>query len=127
MMGDFRNWVCGFIDWNIVLDQRGGPNHVGNFCDAPVIVDTNTKEVRYGPAFHYIAHFSRFVQPGARRIASSGAEQLDTIAFQNPDGSLVVVVMNKGADAEQFTLAAAGETLACSIPARAIQTYLRQP
>ena len=47
MIGDFRNWVCGYIDWNIALDQRGGPNHVGNFCDAPVIVDTNSGEVHY--------------------------------------------------------------------------------
>jgi len=127
MMGDFRNWVCGFIDWNIVLDQRGGPNHVGNFCDAPVIVDTETKEVRYGPSFYYIAHFSRFVQPGARRIASSGAAGFDSIAFQNPDGSLVVVVMNKSSAAGKFTLSAGGGALACSIPARAIQTYVRQP
>jgi glucosylceramidase len=127
MMGDFRNWVCGFIDWNIVLDQRGGPNHVGNFCDAPVIVDTGTKEVRFGPSFYYIAHFSRFVQPGAHRIGSGGTEGLDSIAFRNPDGSLAVIVMNRAAVPAQFNLSAGGEVLACSIPARAIQTYVRQP
>lgn len=126
MIGDFKNWVAAYIDWNVVLDQRGGPNHVGNFCDAPVIVDTNTKEVRYGPSFYYIAHFSRFVKPGAHRIASSRVDGLDSVAFQNPDGSLVAIVMNKAAAPAQFALSAAGEALACEIPARSIQTYLRR-
>ncbi len=126
MIGDFRNWVCGFIDWNIALDQRGGPNHVGNFCDAPVIVDTATKEVRYGGSFYYIAQFSRYVRPGAHRIGSSGGPAaLQSIAFANPDGSLVTVVLNTTDSPASFGLAAAGETLACSIPAHAIQTYVR--
>jgi glucosylceramidase len=126
MIRDMSNWVCGFIDWNIVLDQRGGPNHVGNFCDSPVIVDTNTKEVRYGPGFYYIAHFSKYVQPGAHRIASNGGPGgLEAIAFANPDGSLVVVVLNTGAAAVDFTLRTGGEALACAIPARAIHTYVR--
>jgi glucosylceramidase len=126
MIGDFKNWVTGYIDWNIVLDQRGGPNHVGNFCDAPVIVDTHTKEVRYGPSFYYIAHFSKFVLPGAHRIASSGGPTgLDSIAFANPDGSLAAVVMNKTDAPVRFTLRVGGEALACTIPARAIHTYTR--
>ncbi|MBI5768410.1 MAG: glycoside hydrolase family 30 protein [Verrucomicrobia bacterium] len=125
MLGDFAHGVGGFIDWNIVLDQRGGPNHVGNFCDAPVIVDTTTKTVRYSPAFYYIAHFSRFVRPGAHRIAlTSTAAPLRSIAFANPDGALVAVVINPGAAPAEFTLAAAGETLRCTIPPRAIQTYV---
>lgn len=125
IIGDLRNWVCGYIDWNIVLDQRGGPNHVGNFCDAPVIVDTETKEVRYGASFYYIAHFSKFVLPGARRIASAGGPAaLQSLAFANPDGSLVTVVLNETAAAVPFALSAGAETLACSIPAHAIQTYV---
>ena len=126
MIGDFKHWVAGFFDWNIVLDQRGGPNHVGNFCDAPVIVDTTTKEVRYSAAFYYIAHFSKFVLPGAHRIASSaGPAGLESIAFVNPDGSLVTVVVNPTDAAVSFPLSASGETLACTIPAHAIQTYVR--
>jgi glucosylceramidase len=126
MIGDFKNWVAAFIDWNIVLDQRGGPNHVGNFCDAPVIVDTNTKEVRYSAAFYYLGHFSKFVRPGAHRIGSSGGPQgVDSIAFANPDGSLVAVVVNPTDAPATFQLSAGGETLACAIPAHAIQTYVR--
>jgi glucosylceramidase len=126
MIGDFRNWVCGFIDWNIVLDQRGGPNHVGNFCDAPVIVDTVTKEIRYSAAFYYLGHFSKFVRPGAHRIASAGGPAgLQSVAFANPDGSLVAVVLNEGEAPVEFTLDVGGEGVACAIPAHAIQTYVR--
>lgn len=126
IIGDLSNWVGGFLDWNIVLDQRGGPNHVGNFCEAPVIVDVNTKEVRYMASFYYIAHFSKFVLPGAHRIGSSGGPaQLQTIAFANPDGSLVTVVVNPTDAAVSFSLAVAGESLACSVPAHGIQTYVR--
>jgi glucosylceramidase len=126
MIGDFTHGVAGFLDWNIVLDQRGGPNHVGNFCDAPVIVNTQTKAVSYSAAFHYIAHFSRFVRPGAHRIGSAGGpDGLLSIAFANPDGSLVTVVVNPTDTAAAFALTAAGETLACTIPAHAIQTYVR--
>ena len=129
IIGDFSNWVCGFIDWNIVLDQRGGPNHVGNFCDAPVIVDTNTKEVTYGPSFYYLAHFSKFVQPGARRIHSEGGPQgIQSIAFRNPDGTLAVVVFNPTEQPAEFALGVAGEAnVTCRIPARGIQTYFEAP
>jgi glucosylceramidase len=126
MIGDFQNWVCGFIDWNIALDQRGGPNHVGNFCDAPVIVDTATTEIHYGPSFYYIGHFSKFVQPDARRIESHGGPAaLRSVAFANPDGSLVAVVLNATDQAVRFNLSVEGETLSCAIPAHAIQSYIR--
>jgi glucosylceramidase len=126
MINDFRNWVCGWIDWNIALDQTGGPNHVGNFCDAPVIVDTETGDVRYQSSFYYIGQFSRFVHPGARRIESHGGPAgLESVAFVNPDGGIAVVVLNTAESPVEFQIAASGEKRACRIPARAIQTYLR--
>jgi glucosylceramidase len=124
MIGDFRNWVCGWMDWNIALDARGGPNHVGNFCDAPVLVDVKTGSVAYQNSFYYIAQFSRFVQTGARRIVSAGGPAaLESVAFANPDGTVVAVVMNPTDAAVDFALVAGGESLACRIPAHAIQTY----
>lgn len=126
MIGDFRNWVAGWIDWNIVLDTTGGPNHVGNLCDAPVLVNTATGEVHYQTSFYYIAHFSRYVAPGARCIESAGNPGgVESVAFRNPDGSLVCVVLNVTDAAVPFTLAVDGASLACEIPAHAIHTYLR--
>ena len=128
MINDLRNWVCGWIDWNIVLDQTGGPNHVGNFCDAPVIVDTKTGDVHYGFPFYCIGQFSRFVHPGARRIESEGAPGgLESVAFANPDGGLAVVVLNTTPSPVHFLIAGAGESKECSIPAHAIQTYVKGP
>lgn len=97
MINDFNNGMTGFTDWNILLDETGGPNHVGNFCFAPVHADTRTGELIYTNAYYYIGHFSRFIRPGAKRIiASPSRSQLLSTAFVNADGKTVVVVMNQG-------------------------------
>jgi glucosylceramidase len=128
MINDFRNWVCGWIDWNIVLDQAGGPNHVGNFCDAPVIINTETGVVRYQSPFYYIGQFSRFVHPGATRIESHGGPSgLESVAFVNPDGGLAVIVLNRGASAVSFQIRDGSDVRMGTIPARAIQTYVKAP
>lgn len=96
MINDFNNGMVGFTDWNILLDETGGPNHVQNFCFAPVHADTRTGELIYTNAYYYIGHFSKFIDPGAKRIASSASRsQLLTTAFKNNDGKLVVIVMNQ--------------------------------
>jgi len=95
MINDFNSGATGWTDWNILLDENGGPNHVGNFCFAPVHADTRNGQLIYTNAFYYIGHFSKFVRPGARRIAvSSNRAALQTTAFVNKDGSIVVIVMN---------------------------------
>ena len=97
MINDFNNGTVGWTDWNILLDENGGPNHVGNFCFAPVIADTKKGELIYTNSFYYIGHFSKFVRPGARRIiSSSNRDVLETTAFQNVDGKIAVIVMNRG-------------------------------
>ena len=105
MITDFNNGMGGFTDWNILLDETGGPNHVGNFCFAPVHADTRTGELIYTNAFYYIGHFSKFIQPGAKRIATSASRsQLLTTAFINPNGKVVVIVMNQGDVAMPYSL-----------------------
>lgn len=125
-INDFNHWVVGWIDWNIALDQAGGPNHVGNFCDAPVIVNTETGTVTYEPSFYYIGQFSRFVHPGATRIASTvSAPGLEAVGFVNPSGELVVVVLNRTGSAVDFQLSAGAAAHPAHIPAHAIQTYVK--
>ncbi len=95
MINDFNNGTVAWTDWNILLDETGGPNHVGNFCFAPIHADTRTGKLIYTNAYYYIGHFSKFIRPGAKRIgASSSRAQLQTTAFANTDGSIVVIVMN---------------------------------
>lgn len=97
MINDFNNGMVGFTDWNILLDETGGPNHVQNFCFAPVHGDTKTGKLIYTNAYYYIGHFSKFIQPGAKRVtAAASRSQLLTTAFKNEDGKTVVVVMNQG-------------------------------
>jgi glucosylceramidase len=96
MVNDFNNGTVGWTDWNILVDEKGGPNHVGNFCFAPVIGDTRTGELTFTSSYFYIGHFSKFIRPGARRIiSSSNRDMLETTAFKNTDGKIAVVVMNR--------------------------------
>lgn len=95
MIHDFNNGAVAWTDWNILLDETGGPNHVQNFCFAPVHAKTKEGTLHYMNSYYYIGHFSKFIRPGAKRIASSSSRaQLLTTAFQNTDGSIAVVVMN---------------------------------
>jgi len=120
---DFNAGAVGWTDWNLLLDERGGPNHVGNFCFAPVHADTRTGELVYTPSFAYLGHFSKFVQPGAHRVqATSTRSTLLTTAFVNPDGRVVVVVMNPGEQPVDYLLQIDGRQWTMRIPRRAIQT-----
>ena len=97
MIHDFNNGATGWTDWNVLLDETGGPNHVKNFCFAPIHADTRVDKLFFMNSYYYIGHFSKFVKPGAKRIAvSSSRSQLITTGFINPDGTVVVVVMNEG-------------------------------
>lgn len=96
MINDFNNGTVGWTDWNILLDETGGPNHVNNLCFAPLHGDTRTGRLIYTNAFYYIGHFSKFIRPGAKRIVSSPSRSaLLSTAFINRDGRVSVVVMNQ--------------------------------
>lgn len=120
---DFNAGAVGWTDWNILLDERGGPNHVGNFCFAPVHADGRTGELLFTPSFAALGHFSKFVRPGARRVAATSTRStLLTTAFENADGRLAVVVMNGGDAAVDYLLQIGAGQRALRIPARALQT-----
>ena len=95
MINDFNAGACAWLDWNVLLDETGGPNHVGNFCFAPIIADTQRGELHYTNSYYYLGHFSKFVKSNAKRIiSSSNRDSLQTTGFINPDGSTVVIVLN---------------------------------
>jgi len=95
MIHDFNNGAVAWTDWNILLDETGGPNHVKNFCFAPVHARVQEGTLHYMNSYYYIGHFSKYIRPGAERIISSSSRaQLMTTAFINTDGTIVVVVMN---------------------------------
>ena len=125
MINDFNNGAVAWTDWNVLLDETGGPNHVGNFCFAPLHGDTQKGTLHYMNSYYYIGHFSKYIRPGARRVASSSSRaQLLTTAFLNKDGSLAVIVMNQSADRIPYRLWIAGKAAAISALPHSIATLV---
>jgi glucosylceramidase len=128
IIGEFNNWQEGFIDWNLVLDETGGPNHVGNLCDAAIIADTKEQKLYYNSSYYYIGQFSKFVMPGAVRIgteyAADAASVLKQAAFMNPDGSVVMVVMNETDNEESFAAELGEDSVAYTMPQHSIATFI---
>jgi len=125
MINDFNNGTVGWTDWNILLDQNGGPNHVANYCFAPVHADTRSGEIIFTPTYYYIGHFSKFIKPGALRVstASSHTNLLST-TWQNQDGKFVSIIMNPTEKKITYNLYIKENKLTVSIEPRAIQTLL---
>ena len=125
MINDFNNGACGWTDWNILLDETGGPNHVGNFCFAPIHGNTKTGELVYTPAYYYIGHFSKFIRPGAKRIVSTASRsQLLTTGFINKDGSVAVIVMNRSTRKIKYSLSVGNGAAEITIFPHSVQTLV---
>jgi glucosylceramidase len=125
LINDFNNGAEGWTDWNILLDERGGPNHVGNYCFAPVHADMRTGKLTFTPSFWYLGHFSKFIRPGAHRVeASSSRSTLATTSFANPDGSLATVVMNATDRPVSYRFFVGDDEASVTIGAHAIQTLV---
>lgn len=125
IIGCLNNWVDGWVDWNMVLDRQGGPNWAQNWCIAPVIVDPDKDEVYFTPLYYTLAHFSRFIRPGAVRIGfNSPDENLQVTAAQNLDGSIAVVIFNPSEEAKGIRLSLAGSANEISISGKAVQTII---
>lgn len=127
MINDFNDGTVAWTDWNVLLDEKGGPNHVGNFCFAPVHADTQSGNLIYTNAYYYIGHFSKFIRPGARRIASAASrDKLLTTAYMNPDGKIAVVVMNKTDEKIDYFLWIKGKAAKASSNPHSIETLVIQ-
>ncbi len=125
IIGCMNNWVDGWVDWNMVLNRQGGPNWFENWCVAPVIVDEEKDEVYFTPIYYTMAHFSKFIRPGAKRIGLNKTDkELQVTAAQNPDGTIAVVVFNPTMDKRTFELGLNGSKKFISIDAQALQTIM---
>lgn len=129
IIGCLNNWVDGWVDWNMVLDKQGGPNWFGNWCTAPVIVDPEADEVYFTPLYYTMAHFSKYIRPGASRIGFElSDERLMVTAVENPDGSIAAVVLNQNQQPMDLNITLpTGETVAMGISGQAIQTICIHP
>ena len=105
IIGDLNHGMTAFYDWNILLDEKGGPNHAGNFCQAPFLYDTHRRELMPQVLQKHIEHFSHFIAPQSVRIGwSKCTEQIDVTAYKRTDGKLVVVILNKEDETKEINL-----------------------
>ena len=98
IMQDLQNSVNGWIDWNLVLDEIGGPNYAKNFVEAAVIVNTTSHQEAYKqPIFHALGHFSRFIPENSVRIRvrTSNVRVVDVVGFLRPDKKIALIFYNK--------------------------------
>ncbi len=125
MIHDFNSGAEAWTDWNVLLDEKGGPNHVGNYCFAPIHGDTRTGKLIYTNSYYYIGHFSKFVRPGARRIVvAPSRSMLLATGFVNPDGRVAVVVMNQTARGGEYRVRVGSAAVTVRSPAHSIQTVV---
>lgn len=125
MINDFNNGTVAWTDWNILLNEYGGPNHVGNFCFAPVHGDTSSGELLFTNSYYYIGHFSKFIRPGAKRVSSgTTSNRISSTSFMNQDGSLVVIALNEEEEAVDYFLTIGDKSTQLKIPKHSIQTIV---
>tara|TARA_B110000046_G_scaffold25824_1_gene25559 strand:- start:4441 stop:5922 length:1482 start_codon:yes stop_codon:yes gene_type:complete len=125
IINDFNSGVVGWTDWNILLDERGGPNHVENFCFAPIHANTKTGELIFTPTYYYIGHFSKFIKPGAVRVSTTTSRTtIESTSFKNKDGKIITVVMNKTDSKVTYKLIVGNSESLLEIEPRAMQTII---
>ena len=130
LIGSVRHWARGVLFWNLALDQDNGPHAGGCYtCRGVVTIDTRQGQIRRTDEYYILAHASRFVRPGARRIESNETGGgLDNVAFRNADdGSLVLVVSNSEAGPRRFGVVQGGRAFAAELPGRSLATFVWHP
>jgi glucosylceramidase len=125
IIGCLNNYVDGWVDWNMVLDRQGGPNWFKNWCVAPVIVDPDKDEVYFTPLYYVMAHFSKFMRPGAVKIGCEiNHKEVMATAVQNPDGSIVIAVFNPTEEKYTISINLNKVVKNITIDAKALQTIV---
>jgi glucosylceramidase len=125
IIGCLNNWVDGWVDWNMVLDTKGGPNWFKNWCVAPVIVNPETDEVYFTPLYYVMSHFSKFMRPGAVKIGCAiDNKEMVATAVKNPDNSIALVVFNPTDKIQNLEIKLTNQTKHISINAKALQTVV---
>ena len=125
IIGGLNSWLVGWIDWNMVLDTQGGPNHASNWCIAPVIAKPETDEVYYTPLYYVLAHFSKYIRPNAVRIGvPASPDNLMVTAFKNEDGRIAVAVLNQSDTEVPYVIRVGDGEARTTIAPSAVQTLI---
>ena len=127
IINDLNRWTVAWLDWNLILDTQGGPNHVGNYCSAPMIVDTNTEEIFYQSSYFYIGHFSRFIKQGDSILEiENDTNLLSLSSVSKHKDKINTVILNKSNASESFKYLGANTSVDLTIPERSIITLTEE-
>ena len=125
ILGDLNSGINAYFDWNLVLDHKGGPNHKLNFCNSPIMLNKESTDYIKNLSYYYIGHFSRFIKPGAKRIAFSRyTDNIEVTSFINPDNSIAIVLMNKNNFNKEYNLCINGSVIHDNLDSHAIVTLV---
>lgn len=123
MLGNLAAGMNGFYDWNICLDELGGPNYVGNYCEAPIIYDSLTGKLEYKLSYYYIGHCSKYILPGAQWIGTTKyRDDISLVAFQNPNEEIAVVILNDRKEPLSLWLRCLGNSIRVELEKNSIVT-----
>ena len=125
IINDLNRWTVAWIDWNLILNEQGGPNHVGNYCSAPIIVDTRSQDLLYQSSYYYIGHFSRFILPGDKIINSKNTnDKIDVLSSINDQSVVNTVIQNKNESRVEINYNRDNMNSVFTIPERSIVTVV---
>ncbi len=124
IIGCMNNWVEGWIDWNMVLDEKGGPNLASNWCVAPVLVNVEKDAVYYTPMYYVMSHFSKYIRPGSTRVGVSSSDNQLMVTATEKDGNYTLVVLNMSPDNKLFQVELNGFSSNIEMEGEALQTIV---
>jgi glucosylceramidase len=128
IIGSVDQWARGVLMWNLALDETHGP-HAGGCgdCRGVVTIDRATGEVTRNQEYYAFGHASRFVRPGAHRVASTQPAGVQAVAFVNPDGERVLIALNEADSPLAFGIRDGDRHALAELPAKSVATYVWRP
>ena len=125
ILGDLNSGINAYFDWNLILNHKGGPNHKLNYCNSPIMLNKDSSNYIKNPTYYYIGHFSKFINPGAKRLAFSRyTDNIEVTSFMNTDNSICVILFNKNNFNKEYNLCINDLCIHDNLDSHAIVSYL---
>ncbi len=125
ILGDLASGCSGYIDWNIILDSKGGPNHKRNFCNSPIMLNKENNDYYKNLCYYYIAQFAKVILPNSKKIATSKyIDKIEVVAFKNENKDIGIVLLNRNDTNYEYNLCINDVLIHDNLDSHAIVSYL---
>ncbi len=122
IIGDINSGINGYIDWNIMLNNQGGPNHKKNYCNSPIMLTKDNTDYIKNLSYYYIKHFSNLIKPNAKVIEHNNS-QIEVASFKNIDNSIIIILLNKTEDTQKYHININNKMINDNIESHTIISY----